>query len=100
MPVAELKRSFGERLVLWGGVPAELLIDASDEEIADRSRETLDGCAAGGGYVFGTSHSIMPGSDLRRYRIMLGTLANWNETWMGGRRPPGGVPPRADLLPP
>ena len=59
-------------------------IDGTNEAIRRASRGTLDGCASGGGYVFGTSHSIMPGSDPGRYHMMLKALAEWKDERAGG----------------
>ncbi len=78
MSILELKKSFGDRLVLWGGVDAELLLpDAGERQLRARCREILRRCAAGGGYIYGTSHSIMPGAAPEKYRIMLEELEEY-----------------------
>lgn len=78
MPIAELKKSFGRKLALWGGVPAELLLNGTGSQIRESSLEILRNCSQQGGYVFGTSHSIMPGSIPEKYYVMLNALKEWN----------------------
>lgn len=78
MNIPELKKEFGSQLTLMGGVPAELLVSGTPEQVRVAALEALDTLAPGGGYIFGTSHSIMPGATYENYMTMLDTLHDWN----------------------
>jgi uroporphyrinogen decarboxylase len=86
MPIAELKKSFGDRLTLWGGVTAELLLaGASETELRQCCRKALVDCAEdNGGFIYGTSHSVMPGAIPVKYQIMIEELKEWNDNKQRG----------------
>jgi len=71
MDICSLKRRYGKSIALWGGVPAGDLITRTPAEVREIARHHLEVCKPGGGYIFGTSHSVMPGAKYENYRSML-----------------------------
>ena len=49
---------FGQHLCFWGGVPLELLIDGTPDEVRAAVRTAMDRGAPGGGFILGPSHSV------------------------------------------
>ena len=58
MEVGRLKDDFGDALCFWGGVPVELLIDGSVDEVRAAVRTAMERGAPGGGFILGPSHSV------------------------------------------
>ncbi|OQA81964.1 MAG: methylcobalamin:coenzyme M methyltransferase [Lentisphaerae bacterium ADurb.Bin242] len=71
MDIVKMKKRYGKNITLWGGVPAGDLILSTPAEIEECSRHYLEECKGGGGYIFATSHSIMPGAKYENYTAML-----------------------------
>lgn len=63
-----LKKSFGDRLVFWGGGldTQSRLLFSSREELLDDVKARIGIFAPGGGYVFNPIHNIQPGTDPER----------------------------------
>ncbi len=70
-PVAEMKRRYGSRIALLGGIDVDFICRSSEEEIRRRVRETLDVCQPGGGYCLGTGNSVANYIPLDNYLAML-----------------------------
>ncbi len=58
MPVTEVKRRYGDRLTLLGGVDVDLLARADEVTIRAKTREILDACIPGGGYFLGSGNWV------------------------------------------
>lgn len=71
MPVTETKRKYGDRVGLIGGIDMDFLCRASEAEVRERTRETLDACHPGGGYCLGSGNSIADYLPLDNYLAML-----------------------------
>ena len=71
MDLGELKKRFGDRLCLWGGMPVEHLVSGSREEVAEDVRRAVAQGAPGGRYIFGSSHSIAVGTKYDNFLTML-----------------------------
>lgn len=61
--LAELKKRIGNRFVIMGGMPVELLLLGTHDQIIDKCKELLDTLAPGGGYIFSTDKTMMSFSD-------------------------------------
>lgn len=83
LPVEEVYRRWGQRLGLVGGVDVHLLTSGSEVEVRRRTREILDVCGAGGGYVLGTGNSVANYIPLRNYLAMLDEGRRWNRDHFG-----------------
>ena len=71
MEPGRLKGMFGDRISFWGGVPVELLIGGSTEEVRLAVKEAMDRGAPGGGFILGPSHSIAMGTKYENFMAML-----------------------------
>jgi len=71
MDIIALKQRYGKGITLWGGVPAGDLVLGTPEQVRREGREVLEACKPGGGYIYGTTHSVMPGAKHENYLAML-----------------------------
>jgi len=69
--VCEDKRQFGNRLSLLGGIDVDFLCRASQAEIRQRVRHTLECCLPGGGYFLGTGNTVANYIPIDNYLAML-----------------------------
>jgi len=56
--VREVKKTYGRRMALIGGIDVDFLCRSDEKAIRRRVRETLDICQPGGGYCLGTGNSV------------------------------------------
>jgi len=56
--VRDVKKTYGRRTALIGGIDVDFLCRADEDAIRKRVRETLDVCQEGGGYCLGTGNSV------------------------------------------
>ncbi len=75
--VRELKPTIGQRIALLGGIDVDFLCRASEEQIRQRVRETLDVCIPGGGYCLGSGNSVANYVPVENYLIMLDEGRRW-----------------------
>lgn len=61
MDMKLLKERYGERLTLWGGIWHEHLVLGSPEDIEADARYSIRWGAPGGGFIYGSSHSLAVG---------------------------------------
>ena len=71
MEVGRLKELFGDQLCFWGGVPVELLIQGTPEEVRQAVRTAMDRGAPGGGFILGPSHSIAANTKYENFMAFL-----------------------------
>jgi uroporphyrinogen decarboxylase len=71
MDIAEVKRQYGDRLVLMGNVQASLLQDEDDSRIRESVQYCLTHGKPGGRYIFSSSNCIFNGVPLKNYHVML-----------------------------
>ena len=71
--IEEIKRLFGDRLTLWGGVSTDTLARGTPNEVRRQALFTLKHCAPGGGLILSSSHSIVVRTPLANYRAMTDT---------------------------
>jgi len=69
--IAGLKRDFGQDVCLWGGVSNHDLVRAGPDEIRRQVKHAVESCAAGGGFILGSSHSITVQTPLENIMAML-----------------------------
>jgi uroporphyrinogen decarboxylase len=69
--VVEAKRVYGHRIAVLGGIDMDFLCRASEAEIRERVRRTLEACQPGGGYCLGTGNSVANYLPLDNYLAML-----------------------------
>jgi len=71
--IEEIKRLFGERLTLWGGVSTDTLQRGTPEQVRTQALFTLKHCAPGGGLILSSSHSVVVRTPIENYRAMVDT---------------------------
>jgi uroporphyrinogen-III decarboxylase len=71
MWVGKLKKEFGDRLVLWGGIPVEELVLGTPASVRKAVRRALEEAAPGGGFILGPSHSVAHGTKYENFMAML-----------------------------
>ena len=70
-PVVEMKRRYGSRVSLIGGIDMDFLCRAEEAQVRERVRATLDVCQPGGGYCLGTGNSVANYIPIGNYLAML-----------------------------
>ncbi len=71
LPVTEVKKRYGDRLSLLGGVDVDLLARGDEKTIRNKTREILDICVPGGGYFLGAGNWVTKYIPLENYMIMI-----------------------------
>lgn len=79
MEVGRLKAMFGARLCFWGGVPVEMLIEGTPEQVRQAVRQAMQVGAPGGGFILGPSHSIAFGTRYDNFLAMLDEFVRWRD---------------------
>ena len=77
LPVVEAKKLYGGRIALLGGIDMDFLCRSDEKAIRRRVRETLDRCAAGGGYCLGTGNTVANYVPLENYLCMIDEGRNY-----------------------
>jgi uroporphyrinogen decarboxylase len=68
--IFNLNDQFGENISFIGNVPPNLLVNGSFKEIETYSKKLIRRLAPGGGYIFGSGHSINPAITVDRFLHM------------------------------
>ena len=71
MPVSEVKRRWGKRISILGGIDVDFLCHATTEQVRERTLKTLEECAPGGGYALGTGNTVANYIPVKNYLAML-----------------------------
>ncbi|MEW6751083.1 MAG: uroporphyrinogen decarboxylase family protein [Candidatus Latescibacterota bacterium] len=69
--VRQAKQAYGQRLTLLGGIDLDFLCRATQAQVRQRVRDTLDVCQPNGGYALGTGNSVANYLPLDNYLAML-----------------------------
>jgi uroporphyrinogen decarboxylase len=71
VPVTEVKKRYGDRLTILGGMDVDFLARASQDKIAAKTREILEICHPGGGYFLGSGNWVTAYIPPENYLAML-----------------------------
>src|ERR1019366_5836132 len=74
VPVEELKRSWGARVAVLGGVDVDLLSRGTEQDVRRRTSQILEACAPSGGYACGSGNSITNYMPVQNYLAMIETV--------------------------
>lgn len=66
-----LKENYGDKIVLWGGVNVENLINGTLEDVRRDVRRAMANLKPKGGYIFGTSHTVAVGTKYDNFMAMI-----------------------------
>ncbi len=70
-PVTEVKKAYGNRMTLLGGMDVDYLSRAEEKSIRSRTREILSACVPGGGYFLGSGNWVTDYIPIDNYLCML-----------------------------
>jgi len=71
MDIAEVKRQYGDRLILMGNVKTSLLQEVDEKSIREAVNYCMTHGKPNGRYIFSTSNCIFAGMPVESYHIML-----------------------------
>ena len=71
MDICRLKKDYGDRIALWGGVAVEHLVGGTAEEVRADVRRAMACAKPGGRFILGTSHSVAVGTKYDNFMAML-----------------------------
>ncbi|HHV61394.1 MAG TPA: hypothetical protein GXX51_01970 [Firmicutes bacterium] len=75
MPRKELKRDFGARLILYGGIDTQHTIPfGTPEDVRRETIECIDILGAGGGYIVGLGHTLTSETPLANVSALIGAV--------------------------
>ena len=78
MPVAEVKKRYGKRVAILGGVDMGMLASGSAGEVYDYTVRLIDVCAPGGGFALGSGNSVSNYVPPENYFAMLDAGWAWD----------------------
>jgi hypothetical protein len=80
MDLGELKKRYGKKITFWGGVSCgKVLLLGTKQDVIDAVKKAIDDTAKGGGYIFGSSNSIMSGTPIENVLIAFETAKNYGK---------------------
>jgi uroporphyrinogen-III decarboxylase len=71
MDICRLKRDYGGRITLWGGVAVENLVGGTPEDVRSDVRRAMACAKTGGRFILGASHSVAVGTRYDNYMALL-----------------------------
>jgi uroporphyrinogen-III decarboxylase len=71
MDICRLKKDYGDRIALWGGVAVENLVGGTPEDVRADVRRAMACAKPGGRFILGASHSIAVGTKYDNYMALL-----------------------------
>ncbi|MBN1877829.1 MAG: hypothetical protein JXA33_26650 [Anaerolineae bacterium] len=77
MDLAEVKARYGDKLALWGGVRVENLVSGTPADVRRDVEYAMHAGPPGGGYIFGTTHSVAVGTKYDNFMAMLDAYHEW-----------------------
>lgn len=63
----EIKRTYGDRLSIWGGIDTRLLERPDLAPLEEEIKRVFAACMPGGGYLYSTDHSVPPDVSFEQY---------------------------------
>jgi len=78
-PVEEFYRKYHDRISILGGVDVNLLARGTPDQVRARTRQILEACAPGGGFIMGSGNSVTNFCKIENYFAMLEETGKWNE---------------------
>jgi len=71
MDVIKIKKDYGDQFTLWGGIDVRTISEGNLDKLHDEIKEKVLFAKQGGGYIFGSDHSIPDNVDLITYEKMV-----------------------------
>ena len=73
MDIMEIKKLYGDKLCLCGGIEVDMLARGSSDEIIRITKKMINDVGPGGGYCLGSSNSIPDYVNIDNYKLMIET---------------------------
>ncbi len=77
MDLCAVKKNYGDKIALWGGVSLENLVAGTPEDVRRDVRRAMGCGKPGGRFILGTSHSVAVGS---RYENFMALVDEYRKT--------------------
>lgn len=79
--LGELKKKYGKKIAIAGGMSLSTLKYSSKEECCDQIKKVIDVCAPGGGYIFTTDKSLSFQNDINveNYQAVVETVRKYGK---------------------
>lgn len=71
MDLCQLKKDYGDKLTLWGGVSLENIVSGTTDDVRKDVQNAMACAKPGGRFILGISHSVAVGSKYDNYMAML-----------------------------
>lgn len=71
--IKQIKKNYGEKLVLVGNIDNDLMLRGSVEEVVDTTKKTIDDAASGGGFILNSSCGLEAGAKTENVLAMYET---------------------------
>ena len=71
MNLAGIKSDYGGNFKAWGGISVEHLVSGTKDDVRKEVAHTMENYKPGGGYIFGSTHSICVGTKYDNFRTMV-----------------------------
>jgi uroporphyrinogen-III decarboxylase len=71
MDICRLKKEYGDRIALWGGVAVEHLVGGAPEDVRADVRRAMACAKPGGRFILGSSHSVAVGTRYDNFMALL-----------------------------
>lgn len=71
MDVVRLKKAYGDRLALMGGIDVRVMAEGTEEEIEEEVRSKLTVAKEHGGYLYHSDHSVPDNVSFERYQRVM-----------------------------
>ena len=78
MPVVEVKKRWGDRIAILGGIDVDFLCRSTPEEIKEHTKRVLEICWEGGGYAAGSGNTIASYMPPNNYLAMIEAVREFN----------------------
>lgn len=77
MDICQLKRSYGDKITLWGGVAVEHLVSGTAAQVRQDVQRAMQCAKPNGRFILGASHSVAVGTKYDNYMAMLDEYWKW-----------------------
>jgi len=77
MDICKLKKSYGDKITLWGGVSLDNLFSGTQQDVRNDVKRAMACAKPGSRFILGTSHSVAVGSNYDNYMAMLDEYYKW-----------------------
>lgn len=71
MDVIELKREYGDKIALMGGIDVRVMADGTDEELEEEIGKKITIAKENGGYIYHSDHSVPDNVSFPRYQRVM-----------------------------